>query len=123
MIAVHGFAQSADLSFWAVDCRLLDSEISKHEKADIVIEIQADENGLDIPWFLMDESATDKSPIQFCAGWKCIPYPGFWEYFELRKDPRINWIGPDKLELANSDKDAGWDGFKTFNRCEVRETP
>jgi len=114
-----GISNAASFSVWAVDCRLLVSSLTDQERSRILSDIGVSEDKPFFMWFAMDEETTDKSPLQFCHGWRCIPYPGFWEYFDLKNDPRIKWISDNQIEVSNSDKDVGWEGFKQFNRCEL----
>ncbi len=70
-------------------------------------------------WFALESQDKGKYMLTVCGGSTCIPYPGFWESFDIYNDSRVKWITESKMEVSNSDKDAGWEGYITFNRCLV----
>jgi hypothetical protein len=54
----------------------------------------------------------------FCAGFKCIPLPGFGRKpFDVYNDKRVKWISETEMKLSNKHKYAGWEGDITFNLC------
>ncbi len=70
-------------------------------------------------WFLLAYQGEDQYTLNLCAGFKCIPYPGFWRPFDIFNDERIKWISTTSMEVSNDDKDAGWPGYITFNKCII----
>ncbi len=68
-------------------------------------------------WFALESQGDKRHMLTICAGSKCIPYPGFWKPFNIYNDKRVKWISETKMKVSNSDKDAGWEGYITFNRC------
>jgi len=68
-------------------------------------------------WFGLENQGEKKYMFIFCAGYTCIPYPGFWGAFDVYNDKRVKWVSETKMKVSNNDKDAGWDGHITFNRC------
>ena len=68
-------------------------------------------------WFGL-VAADDKEQLIIGAGSKTIPYPGFWKPVDVYNDIRFKWINAHELQLKNFDKDAGWDGYKTFYNCD-----
>jgi len=68
-------------------------------------------------WFALESHGADKYMFIYCAGFKCTPYPGFWEPFDVYDDPRVMWISASEMEVSNRDKDAGWEGYIAFHRC------
>ncbi len=83
------------LSAWSVDCENFDKSRC----------------------FGLEHHGGDKYMFIFCAGFKCIPYPGFWRPFDVYNDKRVRWVSETKMEVSNNDKDAGWDGYIPFDRC------
>ncbi len=68
-------------------------------------------------WFALESVNGDRYRFTLCAGFTCIPYPGFREPFDVYHDPRIRWLSDTRMEVHNDDKDAGWEGFVGFDRC------
>jgi len=68
-------------------------------------------------WFALESHGTNKYMFTFCAATKCIPYPGFFEAFDVYHDKRVKWISENEMSVSNSDKDAGWKGKILFKRC------
>ena len=60
--------------------------------------------------------------IIMCSGFKCIRYPGFWEPLDIYSDNRFKWISSTEFKLKNNDKDAGWEGYRTYKRCGANNT-
>jgi len=70
-------------------------------------------------WFALVLQGENNYMFKICAGFKCIPYPGFWKPFDVYKDQRVKWVSDSEMKISNNDKDAGWEGYITFNRCQV----
>lgn len=68
-------------------------------------------------WFLLDHQGGNDYMLVICAGFKCIPYPGFWKPFDIYNDKKVKWVTDTEMKVSNNDKDAGWEGYITFNRC------
>ena len=64
-------------------------------------------------WFVLESQGKNKYMFTICAGFKCIPYPGFWKSFDVYDDKRVNWASETKMEVSNNDKDAGWEDYIT----------
>jgi len=70
-------------------------------------------------WFGLESHGNDQYSFVFCAGFKCIPYPGFWKPFDVYNDARVKWVSDTRIEVSNDDKDAGWEGYIGFDQCRV----
>ena len=84
------------LSAWSIDCEQMEKN----------------------RWFALESWGDDQFMLIFCAGFKCIPYPGFWKPFDIYHDERIKWLSETAMEVTNDDKDAGWQGAVVFHRCK-----
>jgi len=69
-------------------------------------------------WFALESHGDKQYMFVFCAGFKCIPLPGFGrKLFDVYNDKRIKWISETEMKLSNKHKYAGWEGDITFDRC------
>lgn len=100
LLSVMPFLHAADgprklLSAWSTDC-------ANMEKS---------------RWFALEQHGDDKYMFVFCAGFKCIPYPGFRKPFNVYADSRVKWRSESRMAVSNDDDEAGWDGYLEFKRC------
>lgn len=69
--------------------------------------------------FALEYLKRERYLFSFCVGFKCIPYPGFAEPFDVYDDKRVKWISDEVIHVSNNDKTAGWEGHLVFTRCSA----